>query len=229
MFRQFAVTISAAMVISAINALTLSPALCSIFLKPESPIGIMKHITGTINRIADGYSAIVGRLVKVAVLSLIIVAALGFATYLLFIKTPSGFLPEEDKGYLIVIFNLPAGASLNRTDAAAKKAEAIVNKDPAVAAAITVLGLDFLGGGSSSSAGVMFVRLKPYDQRKSANMHASAVARRLFGALSQITDGFFSLSIHRRYQALARPEGLNISSKDWKARSLRQWLRPCEV
>ncbi len=191
LFRQFAITISAAMVISAINALTLAPALCSLLLKPGHPVGIMKRVTTVINGVADGYAAIVGRLVKVAALSIVTVAILGAATGWLFLSTPSGFLPEEDKGFLITIFNLPPGASLNRTDEAAKKAEAIVNKDPAVTGAVTILGLDFLGGGSSSSAGVMFVRLKPYEERKAANMHSSVVAGRLFGALSQITDGFF--------------------------------------
>lgn len=191
LFRQFAITISAAMVISAINALTLSPALCSLLLKPGRPGGIMRRVTNAINRVADGYAAVVGRLVKVATLSLGVVALLAFATYAVFLRTPAGFLPEEDKGYLITIFNLPPGASLNRTDAAAAKAEAILNDDPAVEGATTILGLDFLGGGSSSSAGVIFVRLKSFDERKTPDMHATAVARRLFGALSQIPDGFF--------------------------------------
>ncbi len=191
LFRQFAITISAAMVISAINALTLSPALCSLFLKPGQPRGVMRRITNGINRVSDGYAAVVSRLVKVAVLSLALVAVLTVATYAVFLRTPSGFLPEEDKGYLITVFNLPPGASLNRTDDAAKKAEAIISDDPAVDGAVAVLGLDFLGGGSSSSAGVIFVRLKSFDQRVGPNMHATAVARRLFGALSQIPDGFF--------------------------------------
>ncbi|MEZ5855025.1 MAG: multidrug efflux RND transporter permease subunit [Hyphomicrobiaceae bacterium] len=191
LFRQFAVTISAAMVISAINALTLSPALCSLLLRPGHPTGVMRSVTGGIERIANGYANIVGRLVRVSILSLAAVAAIGLATFLVFKVTPSGFLPEEDKGFLITIFNLPPGASLNRTDAAAQKAEAIIKKDPGVSGAVTILGLDFLGGGSSSSAGVMFVRLKPYAERTSRDLHASVVARRLFGALSQVPDGFF--------------------------------------
>ena len=191
LFRQFAITISAAMVISAINALTLSPALCAMFLKPGHPIGPMKRITGAINRIADGYASVVSRLVKFAIMGLAVVVLVTVAIYAIFLRTPAGFLPAEDKGYLIAIFNLPPGASLNRTDAAAKKAEAIINADPAVDGAITILGLDFLGGGSSSSAGVTFVRLKPYEERTAPDMHASVVAGRLFGALSQIPDGFF--------------------------------------
>jgi len=191
LFRQFAVTISAAMVISAINALTLSPALCSLLLKSGHPVGIMRTISSGINSIGDGYAAIVARLVRVAALSIVLVGGISFANYYLFQSTPSGFLPEEDKGYLMVIFNLPPGASLNRTSIAAAKAEAIVNKDPAVDGITSILGLDLLGGGSASSAGVLFARLKDYDKRTAANMHSTVVVRRLFGALASIPDGFF--------------------------------------
>ncbi|MGE3244773.1 MAG: efflux RND transporter permease subunit [Beijerinckiaceae bacterium] len=191
LFRQFAVTISAAMVISAINALTLSPALCALLLRPGKPAKFMQRITGSINRLGDGYAAIVKRLVRVSLLSLLVLAATGGALAYLFKATPSGFLPEEDKGFLIVIFNLPPAASLNRSQAAANKAEAIIEKDPAVDSVVSIIGLDFLGGGTSSSAGVMFVRLKDYNLRTSRGMHSSIVARRLYGALAGIPDGFF--------------------------------------
>lgn len=191
LFRQFAITISAAMVISAINALTLSPALCSVLLRPGHPKGIMRAITNAINGVGDGYAWIVGRLVRAAVLSLVLLAGLFAATYYLFERTPSGFLPEEDKGYLITIFNLPPGASLNRTSAAAAKAEAIISQDPAVENVVSIIGLDFLGGGTSPSAGVMFVRLKDYDKRTTRDMHASVVAPRLARALAPLPDGFF--------------------------------------
>ena len=115
LFRQFAVTISAAMVISAINALTLSPALCSVLLKPGHPVGIMQRVTKGIDAIADGYAAIVKRLVAVASLSLVALVIVGAGIFFVFKHTPSGFLPDEDKGFLITVLNLPAGASLNRT------------------------------------------------------------------------------------------------------------------
>ena len=178
LFRQFAITISAAMVISAINALTLSPALCALFLRPGQPVGVMRRVTGAITSIGNGYAAIVKRLVRVAILGIAALAGIGFATYVLFERTPSGFLPEEDKGFLITIFNLTPGASLNRTSDAAAKAEAIIAADPAVDGVTTLVGIDFLGGGASSSAGVMFVRLKGYDQRTSRDLHSTAVATR---------------------------------------------------
>ena len=191
LFRQFAITISAAMVISAINALTLSPALCALFLRPGQPVGVMRRVTGAITSIGNGYAAIVKRLVRVAILGIAALAGIGFATYVLFERTPSGFLPEEDKGFLITIFNLTPGASLNRTSDAAAKAEAIIAADPAVDGVTTLVGIDFLGGGASSSAGVMFVRLKGYDQRTSRDLHSTAVATRLGRALASLPDGTF--------------------------------------
>jgi HAE1 family hydrophobic/amphiphilic exporter-1 len=189
LFRQFAITISAAMVISAINALTLSPALCAMLLKPGHPTGIMKRITGAIDRTADGYAAVVRRLVAVASTSILALVLICAAAYFIFARTPSGFLPDEDKGFIITVLNLPAGASLNRTADAAEKAAAVIRNDPGVEAVTTVLGLDFLGGGSASNGGVMFVRLKPYEQRTTPDLHSTAVARRLSGALAGIPDG----------------------------------------
>lgn len=189
LFRQFAVTISAAMVISAINALTLAPALCSLLLRPGHPVGIMKRLTSAIDRIADGYGRIVERLVTYSALSLVAVALTAALTYLVFSRTPSGFLPDEDKGYLVSVLQLPPGASLNRTQDAARKAEEIIRADPAVDAVTSVLGVDFLNGGTSSNAGVMFVRLKPYDQRTSRAMHSLRVAARLAAALAPLPEG----------------------------------------
>ncbi|MEB8434359.1 multidrug efflux RND transporter permease subunit [Cocleimonas sp. KMM 6892] len=191
LFRQFSITISAAMVISAINALSLSPALCAVFLKPGQPRGIMRNITNGINKVGNGYAAIVKRLVRVAILGVVIIFGVGYANFSIFQSTPSGFLPSEDKGYIMVIFNLPPGASLNRSTLAAQKAEAVIKKESAVSSVTAVVGIDLLGGGAASNAGVLFVRLKDYEERESADMHSTAVVRRLFGSLSTIPDGFF--------------------------------------
>lgn len=189
LFRQFAVTISAAMVISAVNALTLSPALCSILLRPGHPSGVMKYVTGGIDAVANGYGLIVRRLVAVSLMSIIALVAIAGATYWIFARTPSGFLPDEDKGFVIGVITLPAGASLNRTSAVAHKAEEIVRSDSAVEGVTAVLGIDFLGGGAASNAGVMFIRLKPYEQRTTRANHSTAIAGRLIGKLSVIPEG----------------------------------------
>jgi len=189
LFRQFAITISAAMVISAINALTLSPALCSIMLKPGGPTGIMKSVTNAIDSVANGYAAVVRRLVAVSLASIVALVAIAAATYGIFSMTPSGFLPDEDKGFVIGVITLPAGASLNRTSETAVKAAEIVRADPAVDAVTTILGIDFLGGGAASNAGVMFIRLKDYAERTTRDMHSTSVAGRLIGKLASVPEG----------------------------------------
>lgn len=191
LFRQFAVTISAAMVISAIMALTLAPALCAVLLKPGHPTGIMKIISGFINATGNGFTAIIARLVRVAVLSLAAVAGLAFASGYFMSKTPAGFLPAEDQGYLITVVTLPPGASLNRTQAAMQKAQDVIKNERTAGHIIGIAGFDLLGGGRSSNTGVMFVRLKDYAERTSGDDHATAVAPRLTRALGSLPDGFF--------------------------------------
>jgi len=191
LFREFAVAISAAMVISAINALTLSPALCALILKPGHAKGLMGRISKAINGVTAGYAAIVTRLVRIAIVGVVALIGFGIATGYLFSRVPAGFLPDEDKGFVIVIMNLPPGASLNRTDAAATQAEALIGGDPAVESAVTVLGFDFLAGGTASNAGVMFVRLKDYDERTTPELGAIATATRLSRALAVLPEGQF--------------------------------------
>ncbi len=97
LFRQFSVTISAAMVISAINALTLTPALCAVMLKPGHPTGIMGRITKSIDRVAEGYASIVRRLVTYSVVSLLALVAIAGVTYFVFARTPSGSCPMKTR------------------------------------------------------------------------------------------------------------------------------------
>ncbi len=191
LFRQFAITISAAMVISAVVALTLAPALCAVLLKPGHPKGIMKTITGAINATGNGFASIVTRLVRVAAVSLAVVLALGLATRHFMTVTPAGFLPAEDQGYLITIVTLPAGASLNRTVEAMDKAQDIIRNEPTVANIVGIAGYDLLGGGSASNSGVMFARLTDYDARATRDAHATVVAQRLTRALAVLPEGMF--------------------------------------
>ena len=190
LFRQFAVTISAAMLISAIMALTLAPALCAVLLKPGHPTGIMKVISGFINATGRGFTSLVSRLVRIAILSLVAVGAFALLSGLLVRNTPTGFLPSEDQGYLITVLTLPPGASINRTQAAMQKAETIIRQDKAAANIIGVAGFDILAGGRASNTGVLFVRLKDYNERTSREDHAVFVAQRLSRSLASLPDGF---------------------------------------
>ncbi len=116
LFRQFAVTISVAMAISALVALTLSPALCTVFLRHGGPKrGVMGWVLRRIDNVRDGYAAIVRRLVRLAVLGIVAILASAAAIYALSLRTPTGFLPEEDQGAFFVSVQLPDGASVSRT------------------------------------------------------------------------------------------------------------------
>src|SRR6478609_2104320 len=133
LFRQFAVTISAAMVISALNALTLSPALCAVFLRHTGPRrGIMARVLRGIDHVRDGYTAIVRRLIRLAVLALVLVGVFAGGVALLGARTPTGFLPEEDQGAFFVSVQLPDGASVARTREVAKRVEDIIRPLPQV-------------------------------------------------------------------------------------------------
>ncbi|WP_046864017.1 efflux RND transporter permease subunit, partial [Microvirga massiliensis] len=133
LFRQFSVTISAAMVISAINALTLSPALCGVLLRHTGEKRrIMAWVSRRIDNVRDGYAAIVRKTLRLSVLSLALVAAFGAGTYLLSQRTPTGFLPEEDQGAFFVSVQLPEAASVARTGRVVEQVEGILKGMPQV-------------------------------------------------------------------------------------------------
>jgi multidrug efflux pump subunit AcrB len=133
LFRQFAVTISVAMLISALNALTLSPALCAVLLRPGGhKRGVMAWILRGIDRVRDGYASIVRRLVRVSFLGVVAILASAAAIYLLSLRTPAGFLPDEDQGAFFVSVQLPDGASVTRTSEAVQQIEAVLKQMPQV-------------------------------------------------------------------------------------------------
>ncbi|KRE14250.1 RND transporter [Bosea sp. Root483D1] len=191
LFRQFAVTVAVAMVLSAINALTLSPALCAILLKPHhgprrGPIGyVMRGIDWT----RDRYGSAVARLVRVALVSLALTAAFGAGIYAMGRITPTGFLPEDDQGAFFVVAQLPDGASVARTSALAAEVEGILKTEPAIADYSTVIGLNFIDNYSQPNAGFFVVTLKPFSERTSREDSASAVIARLAQKFRAIRAG----------------------------------------
>jgi hydrophobe/amphiphile efflux-1 (HAE1) family protein len=187
LFRQFAVTISAAMTISALNALTLSPALCAVFLRHTGPRhGIMGRVLGAIDWVRDGYAGIVCRLVRMAALSLVAVLVFAGGVFGISKLTPTGFLPEEDQGAFFIAVQLPDGASVARTSEVTKQVEAILKQMPAVEHTLSIIGFSLLDGASEPNNAFMVARLKPFADRQAAADSAQALIRRVFGAGSQI-------------------------------------------
>jgi hydrophobe/amphiphile efflux-1 (HAE1) family protein len=187
LFRQFAVTISVAMLISALNALTLSPALCAVLLRPGGhKSGVMARILWGIDRVRDGYASIVRRLVRVSLLGVAAILVSAAAIYLLSVRTPTGFLPDEDQGAFFVSVQLPDGASVSRTSEAVQQIEALLKQMPQVQNVLAVSGFSIIDGVNEPNAGLLVPTLKPFADRGGAANSAQALIARVFGAGSQI-------------------------------------------
>ena len=187
LFRQFAVAVSVAMLISAINALTLSPALCGVLLKHgQRARGPMRYVLGAIDRSRDGYVWVVRRLMRVAIVGVVVVAGTIAASALLFSRTPQSFLPDEDQGAIFATLRLPEGVSLNRTQAVVKQVEDLVRPIPGVQGVISVVGLNFIDYVPSSNQAFFVIRLKPYDERTDPAQGVGAIIARLRPQMSAI-------------------------------------------
>src|SRR5690242_18078671 len=187
LFRQFAVAVSVSMLISALNALTLSPALCAVLLKRgDSKRGFMRYILGAVDRARDGYVVVVRRLASAAIASLAAVALVVAASVFLFGRTPQSFLPDEDQGAIFAALRLPEGASINRTEAVVKQVEDIVKPIPGVQGVLSVVGLNFIDYVAASNQAFFVVRLKPYESRTARDQSANAIIARLRPQLAAI-------------------------------------------
>lgn len=181
LYRQFAITIALSVLISAFNALTLSPALCSIWLRPRvrNTTGFFGWFNRTFDRGIGAYlhreGMMVGHAVRSFVFVVVVAAALGWLSYSL----PGGFLPAQDQGFLMTSVSLPEAASLERTEQVASEVADLIARDPGVENITSVSGFDMLAGINSSNTAILFIKLKPYSQRAGA----TEIADRLTGML----------------------------------------------
>ncbi len=166
LYKQFALTICVAVVISSINALTLVPALCSLLLKPGSgkPKGPLRAFAWLVDCARDGYVWVVDKLIRWIVVAVVMLIGFAGGTYYLFQNTPSGFIPYEDKGVFFVNVQLPDGASLSRTEAVADQVTEMLLETDGVTDVISVTGFSILAGAASNSALVIPI-LSPWDER----------------------------------------------------------------
>ena len=191
LFRQFAVTVAVAMFLSAINALTLSPALCAILLKPpHGPRrGIIGWVMRSIDYIRDAYGSAVARLVRISIIGLVFVAASMLGVVGLSKITPTGFLPEDDQGAFFVVTQLPGGASIGRTSDVVGKAEKILAKEHSIADYTSIIGLNFIDNYSQSNSAFFVVTLKPFEERRGAAESANGIIARLNTKFREIQGG----------------------------------------
>lgn len=174
LYKQFAITIAVSVAISGFVALTLSPALCAVLLKPahQAPPRFFQRFNAWFDSLTEHYTRGVAFIIERAALALSLVAVMLLVTFGLFRLVPTSFIPAEDQGFFIAVTILPEAASLDRTMAVTDRVNAMVLADPAVANLVTVNGLNLLAGGNKTSAATMFATLKPWDER-SGKQHVS--------------------------------------------------------
>jgi hydrophobe/amphiphile efflux-1 (HAE1) family protein len=191
LFRQFAVTVSVSMLLSAINALTLSPALCGVLLRPHHGPrrGPIARIMRSIDYVRDTYGAAVAHIVRFSVIGLLMVGVAAAGIIGLGTITPTGFLPEDDQGALFVVVQLPGGASVARTGNVVQQVEEILKNEAAVADFISVIGLNFIDNFSQSNAAFLVVTLKPFEERRDASRGVQALMARLGEQFRKIQGG----------------------------------------
>lgn len=201
-YRQFALTIAGAMVISMMNSLTLSPALCALLLRHKSKtkgrLDRVRFVLGgwffaLFNRVFDAsasaYAAIMRRVVRLALVSLVLYVALLGLTGYMFRIVPGGFIPQQDQGYLIVSIQLPPGASLERTDSVVQEVSRIAMDTPGIKDAMAFAGYSGATRSNASNAGAVFAVLDPFDERSKTNLSAFTIMPDLQRRLAAVRDG----------------------------------------
>jgi HAE1 family hydrophobic/amphiphilic exporter-1 len=201
LYQQFAVTIAISVALSAFNALTLSPALAALLLRPKDTArgGLLKRFFGWFNRTftsaTNAYVRVCGFLIRKNAIALILLVLFGTAAGFFSAKVPSSFLPDEDQGYLYINLQLPNAASLQRTDEVARKVEDVLAHTPGVQYTTSVVGFSLLSFVRTSYNGFFFVTLKPWDDRKSRDEQFQQIKQNINRELSQIPEGIaFSFS-----------------------------------
>jgi len=199
-YRQFALTIAGATVISLIVSLTLSPAMCALLLKPHDPNrrerpwqrpigGFFRLFNVAFNGLAAAYGWLAARTVRIAAIMLVIYAVVLAYGLNEFRKTPVGFIPQVDRGYLIVVVQLPPGASLSRTDEVQQRAVDIALKTPGVGHAVNIVGFSGATFTNAPNAGAVFLTLDPWEERaRDPQQSAAGISAALSAKLAHIQD-----------------------------------------
>ncbi|PWK35947.1 efflux RND transporter permease subunit [Pseudomonas sp. B21-040] len=227
-YKQFALTIAISTVISAFNSLTLSPALAAVLLKShDAPKDRFSKVLDKIfggwlfrpfNRFFDkashGYVGTVGRVIRSSGIALLLYAGLMVLTFFGFANTPTGFVPGQDKQYLVAFAQLPDASSLDRTEDVIKRMSDLALKQPGVESAVAFPGLSINGFTNSPNAGIVFVTLKPFDERKDPSMSAGAIAGALNGQFAGIQEAYMAIFPPPPVQGLGTIGGFRLQIED---------------
>lgn len=226
-YRQFALTIAISTVISAFNSLTVSPALSALLLKahdaPKDRLTrwidfLFGWLFRPFNRFflasSERYVGAVRRILRFSSIALFVYAGLLGLTYLGFTTVPTGFVPQQDKQYLVSFAQLPAAASLDRTEDVIRRMSDIALRQPGVEGAVAFPGLSINGFTNSSNAGIVFVTLKPFDEREDPTLSAGAIAGALNHKFASIQDAYIAIFPPPPVQGLGTIGGFRMQIED---------------
>ncbi|WP_024618352.1 efflux RND transporter permease subunit [Pseudomonas kilonensis] len=227
-YKQFALTIAISTVISAVNSLTLSPALAAVLLKghdaPKDRFSkfldklfggwLFRPFNRFFERASHGYVGTVARVIRSSGIALVLYAGLMVLTFFGFSNTPTGFVPGQDKQYLVAFAQLPDAASLDRTEDVIKRMSDLALKQPGVESAVAFPGLSINGFTNSPNAGIVFVTLKPFDERKDPSMSAGAIAGALNGQYAGIQEAYMAIFPPPPVQGLGTIGGFRLQIED---------------
>lgn len=216
LYKQFALTIAASTVLSGINSLTLTPALCALFLEHNKPSNffIYKGFNKVYDKTQNLYDRIVKGLLVRPGLALISYGIITAVAVILFMKWPSTFVPDEDDGYFIAVIQLPPASSLERTQAVGRKVNQILDSYPEVKDYIGISGFSIMGGGEQSNTGTYFVVLKNWDQRKGKEHTAAAVVERFNEMAYGIQEAQIFAMVPPAIPGLGASGGLQLQLED---------------
>ncbi len=216
LYRQFAMTIAMSVIISGFVALTLSPALCALVLKPSH--GVPGRFFRGFNRLFDGarfgYAAGVSLVLRRSVLAMVVFAMVGVVSFGLFQRLPGSFLPEEDQGYFIVVVRLPDGASKQRTDVVLSRVEQYFLGNPAVHSTDALSGQNFVFGTRGPNAATMFVPLRHWDERPAPYQHVKAIIGMAYGEFAKIPDALILAFNAPPIRGLGATGGFSLQVQD---------------
>ena len=216
LYKQFALTIAASTILSGINSLTLTPALCALFLEHNKPSNffIYKGFNKVYDKTQNLYDRIVKGLLVRPGLALISYGIITAVAVILFMKWPSTFVPDEDDGYFIAVIQLPPASSLERTQAVGRKVNQILDSYPEVKDYIGISGFSIMGGGEQSNTGTYFVVLKNWDQRKGKEHTAAAVVERFNEMAYGIQEAQIFAMVPPAIPGLGASGGLQLQLED---------------
>ena len=218
LYKQFALTIAAATVLSGINSLTLTPALCALFLqkKRESSFFLFKGFNKLFGKTQDIYNRIVARMLKNPVITMVLFGAITVVAFVLFMRWPTSFIPEEDDGYFLISTQLPPASSLERTEAVGRKINKILDSYPEIKTYTEISGFSVMGGGELSNAGTYFFILKNWNERKGKEHTANAVVNRFNQEAYSIQEAQIFAMVPPAIPGLGASGGLQLQLEDRK-------------